>query len=382
MISTTATMEERLHRLVAANGEQERRHSAEEAKRRGKKLLGMLDYYVPEELVMAAGMLPFRVSGVRRSDVSQATVYRPLNSDLFCTHVLEAVISGELDYLDGIITTDWDDDMRRLWDVFQHLSKPAFRPLVHVPRQDNEVAFRFYAGDLKALGDRLVELSGVTITIEGLREAIAEVNRTRQLLRRVYEWRKRPHPPITGSEALGLVTAAQVIPKPEFNQELESLLDFLAERKAPIEKLRARLLVASDHLDHPGYLQLIEGAGGLVAMDDMDTGSRYFWNDVPDDGDPYYALAKRHLLKPCCPRMFFWDKHLDQVVQWVKEFNIAGVVNFGQVWSPDRLMTAPYFEDRLKEAAIPYILLTRDYYVANLGPLRTRVEAFIETVEG
>src|SRR3990172_11734826 len=187
MISTTATMEERLQKLVAANGEQERRQWAEEAKRKGKKLVGVLDYYVPEELVMPAGMPPFRVSGVRRSDVSRATVYRPLNSDLFCTHVLEAVLSDELDYLDGIITTDWDDDMRRLWDVFQHLSRPAFRPFVHVPRQDNDVAFRFYAGDLKALGDRLAELSGGSITPAGLRGAIAEVNHTPPLLPQVDE---------------------------------------------------------------------------------------------------------------------------------------------------------------------------------------------------
>jgi len=371
-------MEERITKLAEANSNENRQRYALEWKKTGKPVVGILDYYVPEELLMAAGILPFHVSGTSKSDLLHAELYRWHHSDQFCTHVLEAVLSGECDFLDGIITTNWDDDMRKLWDAFEHVGKPSFRPMLHVPRLDTEFSIRYYAEDLRGLAEQLEGLSGGKITEESLRQAIEQKGRTRALLRRLYELRKREEPPVSGTEALKLVLAAQIMSKEEYNREMEEIARYLENRKAKVKALRPRILVASDHLDNPGYIQLIEDCGALVAMDDMDTGARYFWYEVEADGDPFYVLAKSYLSKPSCPRTFFWDRQVEQLIQWAREFSIDGVLNFVQLYSSDRTVSWSYLRKRAKEENIPFINLVREYHLANMGQLRTRIEAFVE----
>lgn len=374
-------MEERLKKLTQANQEGNRPRWPLERRKQGKKVIGLFCAYVPEEIISAAGMLPFRVSGVWREDVSRARVYRPVNSCLYCTHVLEGLLSGELDFLDGVVATDWDDDTRRLADVCLHVEKPPFVYLLHVPRQDSELAYRFFASHLAQLAKALEELGGKNISQDSLLKAIETQNRTRELLMELYELRKGETPPLSGSEMLGLTTAATVMPKEEFNRELESLWDYIRGRKAPLKKVRPRLLVASDRLDNPAYLKLIEDLGALVAMDDLDTGSRYLYQKVAPDRDPFYALARRYVSRPPCPRMYFWDRQVEQVIKWVKDFHIDGVIHLPQMYSYNRTCSVPYFTDRLTEAGVPLTTILREYHLTNVGQLRTRIEAFIEMLE-
>lgn len=197
----------------------------------------------------------------------------------------------------------------------------------------------------------------------------------------LYEMRRRETPPLSGSEMLGLTTAATVMLKEEYNKELEGLRDYIGQRAAPLKKVRPRLLVASDRLDNPAYFELIEDLGSLVAMDDLDTGSRYCYQKVALDSDPFYALAKRYISRPPCPRMFFWDRQVEQVIQWVEDFHIDGVLHFPQMYSYHRMCSVPYFNDRLTEAGVPVTTISREYHLTNVGQLRTRIGAFIEMLE-
>ncbi len=56
-------MEERLKKLIDGNKPENRNNWALEWKKQGYKVVGLLDTYVPEEIIAAAGMLPWRISG-------------------------------------------------------------------------------------------------------------------------------------------------------------------------------------------------------------------------------------------------------------------------------------------------------------------------------
>ena len=86
------SLEARLDRLVKMNSPEFRKQHALEAKSRGKKVLGSLCSYVPEEVVYAAGMFPWRITGTWDPDLSLAAVYRDLDSCRYCTHALEALL--------------------------------------------------------------------------------------------------------------------------------------------------------------------------------------------------------------------------------------------------------------------------------------------------
>jgi benzoyl-CoA reductase/2-hydroxyglutaryl-CoA dehydratase subunit BcrC/BadD/HgdB len=129
------------------------------------------------------------------------------------------------------------------------------------------------------------------------------------------------------------------MPKRFFLDELRTLMGYIDQRKTYLRKRSPRLLITSDRLDNPEYLDLIEGMGSLIAMDDMDTGSRYFWTDVEiNSSNVIYDIAKSYLNRKPCPRMFFWDKQIDQITQWVEEYRINGVLNLPQVYSYPRML--------------------------------------------
>lgn len=370
-------MEDRLQRLVTAGDDENRLAWAREWKREGGKVIGLDGTYIPEEMIYAAGILPWRLIGAERANTSLAAVYLPSNFDRYCAHVLESVLSGEFDFLDGAVISDFADDTRRLGDVLVHTRRPPFVYRLHVPSQDSQVAIQKFRENLASLRWTLERLAGVRIFDENLREAIILFNKMRTFLNHVYEQRKREVPPITGAEAVGITIAAMVMPKKRYIQELEALLPYIEERRIPSEKFQRRLLISSDRLYARAYLQLIEETGALIAMDDLDTGSRYFSKSVETEGDPLYALAVRYLSQPET-RMPFWDRHVNQVLEWVRDFKIAGVINFPQVYDFSRLLAVPFFNDRLKAAGIPNITLTRNYFLCNTGRLRTEVEAFLE----
>ena len=378
MAQNTATAEKRLKRLVEAGQETNRFNWAREWKTQGKKVIGLVDAYIPEEIIYAAGALPWHIFGTWRQNVPLASVYRPPNTCRYCAHVLESFMSGQLDFLDGAVGSDWDDDRRVLWSQWTHLKLMSFRHQLHVPVKDSGISRLEFTANVAGLKKGVEEFCGVKITDQALAEAIGVYNKMRSLLTRVYEMKKRDVPPLTGAETLGLTTAALVMPKDEYITELETLLPYLETRRPAMANLRPRLLVSADRLDNPAYIALIEDAGALVAMDDMDTGSRYFWKEVSVNGDPVAALAERYLSRPACPRMLFWKGQVSQMIEWVKEWKIDGVVNFTLSYSYPRVFGTPYLRDQLEAAGIPLITIQREYYLGSVGQLRTRVEAFTE----
>lgn len=376
------TNEKRFKELLSANDESKRANWAHDYKQTGKKVIGLLDSYVPEEIISAAGMLPWRITGTWQESVPLATVYRPMNTEPFCNHVLESLLRGDLEFLDGVITTNWDDDRRQLYDVWAHVKKTPFVHIMHLPRRDDHFGLAEFSRQLFILRDTLTDFFSVEISDSALSEAIALHEETRSLLKTVYDLRKRDFPPLSGSEALQLVEAATVMPKSKFNEELNSMLGWLKERTLPVASEKPRLLVTSDQLDNPEYLELVEETGALVAMDDLDTGSRYFWDSIDGSAsiDPLDALVKRYLSMSAAPRMFFWSRQIDQIIHWCKDFMIDGVLNLPARDSFPRHFKSPYLEKRLQEAEIPHATFLRDYHMSNAGQLRTRVGAFIETI--
>lgn len=373
-------MEDKFNKLVKAGNKENRTKPALEWQQQGKKVVGVLDSLVPEEVIYAAGMLPWRIQGTWQADVSQAMMYRLPQGNTFLNHVMESLLEGELDFLDGMVCSNRDEDFVRFWDYWSYLSKTNLSHLVDVPILDSELTRQRFTAKIHEFIGVIEKFGKLKVSDSSLRDAIAIYDNGRALLRKVYELRKRKEPPLSGSEALAITTAAMVMPRDEFNKELEELLPYLEKRKAKVSHTRPRLLLSSDLLDNPAYVALVEEVGCLVAMDDMDTGSRYFWAKVDGDSDdPAYALALRYL-KNRSPRMLDWRSQIEQLVQWVKEFNIDGVLELPDAYDYTRGFRRLVLESGLKEAGIPSMSFERDYYLSNVGQLKTRIGAFLEII--
>ena len=372
-------LETRLSSLVKGNSPEVRNKYALEAKSKGKKVIGLLCPYAPEEVIYAAGMFPWRVTGTWDPDLSKAAVYRDLDSCRYCTHTLEALLRGELDFLDGIMTSDWDDDRRRGFDTWCYVSKPAFAEIYTAPKTKSEISERYFAREISKMASGLEELGGQKITEEALWQAIKLYNQTRRLLLQLYELRKRPVPPISGAEVLGITTACTVMDKADFNAELQDLLPYLEGRQVDGRPGEPRLLISSDALDNPLFLEIIEGEGCRIVMDDLDTGSRYFYTLVDEHaGEPIPAIARRYCWRPADPIAFNWEEQIQQIIEWVREFRADGVIELYEEFSPARQWRAPLLVRELARENIPLARISRGYDVGAVEQLRTRVAAFLE----
>jgi benzoyl-CoA reductase/2-hydroxyglutaryl-CoA dehydratase subunit BcrC/BadD/HgdB len=104
-------------------------------------------------------------------------------------------LKGEYNILDGIIAGSTCDGARRLYDHWCRYIKTPFSQILSVPRKFNDSALELYYSEVRDLRSNLEKHLGTTVTDEALLNAIETYNHSRELLWKLYEIRKRPHPP-------------------------------------------------------------------------------------------------------------------------------------------------------------------------------------------
>jgi benzoyl-CoA reductase/2-hydroxyglutaryl-CoA dehydratase subunit BcrC/BadD/HgdB len=375
--------EEMYRELLDASEKSQRETYPMEAKKNGMKIIGVISEYVPEELIHAAGMFPWRIRGTCATDTGSAMVYRRPDSCLYCNHVLESLLRGELDFLDGMVAVDIDQDLIRLWDVWDSLGRTSFTYILHAPYNDTEPCQNFFAKEVEKFSSALESYAGASIEENAILSSINVYNKMRELLARVYKLRKKMATPVKGVDVFRLVDAATVMPKETYNEYLEIVLRQLEEAENGQTPNGVRLLLSSDLLDEFGYIDIIEQTGSTVVMDDLDIGSRYIGGQVRTDnsGNIYMQLARRYLDLAMHPRMFSWDRQLNQILEWVKEYRIDGIIEMVQMYSRSRPMRTPFFAKALQKEKVPFLSVRRDYCLSNAEQLKTRIGAFAEMLQ-
>ena len=348
----------------------------------GKKVIGYFCTYIPEEIIMAAGALPFRMRAVGSTQTTLGDAYLSYYNCSFTRHCLDLAFRGKYDFLEGIVGQPSCDHVRRIYDVWKAKIDTPFIHFVKVPRKNTGGATEWYKAEIIKMKEGLEEHMGIKITNDHLREAIKTCNETRTLLKSLYELRKAENPPVTGAETLALVIASTATPKDQFNQKMSQLLIEVKNRNGA-GNYKARLLVASPILDNPNYLKVMEDAGGLVVSDYLCFGTRAIWNNVDEStDDPMEAIAQRYMERLSCPRMMGdYERRLDFIKDSINEYDVDGVVctrlTFCELWGGENYM----LREDMKKLDVPALVLEREHKLDSVGQLKTRIQAFLEILE-
>ena len=357
-------------------------------KQDGGKIIGYFCTNVPEELILAGGMLPYRLRAPESRDTSEADRYTTYLNCTYCRHVVDEALQGNFNFIDGFVGSNGCDQMRRVSDIFRAVSfKEAaeknkfFLEYVGAPRIPmDEASLAYYRDEITRIKERMEEHFGVKITEGKLRAAIREVNESRRLLHELYELRKAKQPPVTGAEALSITIAYTCMPKGQFNEELKALLGGLGNRKAAPDH-KKRLFLYGSELDDPDWVKVIEDQGGLIVADGTCFGGRMFWDLVDESLDPMEALAKRYYDRWSCPRMVDRERRQEKIKEFVRDWKVDGIVGerivFCQLWGSEKVMT----NLEAQENGIPTLWLEREYLLGGVGQMKTRVQAFLESME-
>jgi len=350
-------------------------------KAKKRKIVGHFCSYVPEEMLYAANVLPYRVRAPHCAETTLADVYMSHFNCSFVRSCLQFVYEGKYNFLDGFVFTNSCDHTRRLYDVMREtgVGKP-FMHFLSVPHKVSVQSVAYYRDEISKFKENIENSFGVEISEKNLKEAIQVYNETRHLLRRLYELRQEKAPPLTGEESLSILLAGTAIPRDQYNELLKRLLEELSRKKG-ISDYKARLMIAGGGCDNPDYYGAMEELGGLIVTDSLCFGSRYFWEPVELGDDLLLSLAKAYLSRPSCANMADKVAERSEFVKEMAERSKAdGVVfqrmRYCDLWGGQLL----HLENRLKEANIPLLALEREYRLDDVGRLRTRVQAFLERI--
>jgi benzoyl-CoA reductase/2-hydroxyglutaryl-CoA dehydratase subunit BcrC/BadD/HgdB len=348
-------------------------------KAQGKRVIGYVGPGVPEEMIQAAKMLPLRVSGDNEPvPTNTVDAYLMPNVSTFARSVFQTALDGKWDFLDGLVVSITNEGSRRMYDNWLAYKRRPYMDTLYLPLKQDEDAVEMYLVDLEDWRNRISEFRGARIVDRDLRRSIEVYNRGRELMQKLYELRKRDRPPVTGAETLEVVKAATRLPREQFNQLLEQLLDEIKRTGREIKKGK-RLMISGSQLENSAWIEAIEALDAVVVTDEIEAGTRYFWGKVDTKLPPMEALARYYIFgRPPGTRIWPAGKRFEHIFNMVKQYKVDGVIS--EILRND----AEYGHDKLfldKEMAkrgIPILELDVDYGEGPSGQMKTRVGAFLE----
>lgn len=357
-------------------------NAVKEWRGKGGKVIGYVCIYVPEEIIYAAGVLPFRVSGDNEElELKKAEAYLYINTCSFARTGFQLAIEGQYDFLEGLVTAETCDGARRLHDVWlRYRNNNSFMYIFYIPRKWNDRSHQFYRAGMEGLKKKLEEFVGKEVNDEALRHAISVYNRSRQLLHSLYELRKRDNPPITGAETLEVVKAGMRIPREQYNKILERLVNELEHTDRQINK-KVRLMILGSILHNSEWIEAIESLDAIVVTDELCTGTRYFWNFIDTDLPPMEALTNYYLNRPPCARFQPSERRFKHIFDMIEQYKVHGVVSEIVRYCVPYGHDKPLLKGRLEKRDIPVLELDLEYGQGGTGQIRTRAEAFVEMLQ-
>lgn len=356
-----------------------------EWKKNGGKVIGYFCSFIPPEIISAAGLLPFRLRGTGSTNTVLADNYFTEVSCSFARHCFNQALKKEFDFLDGLIAANGCDHLRHMYENWQNanIGTPFLYMFFRPTKCGKEMAylFRYY---LIELIDKLNKHFGIEISEIKLKKEIQSSNKTRNLLRKLYKLRKAALQPITGSEMVSVMVAETAMQRERYNEMLMSLLNCLKDTKSVEARDTARIMILGACNDNPFLCNLIEENGASVVTDESCFGSRNIWKDInEEETDPLRAISDFYVNdRPSCPRIFGeHERRAKNIIEIARDYNVDGIIGEALV-SCDMYASEYYMlRPKLKDAGYPFLQLNKEYIPTFKGQLRTRVQAFIESIK-
>ena len=358
---------------------------ADAYKAQGKKIIGVLPYYAPEELVYAAGMVPMGIWGSNNKTISRAKEYC---ATFYCTIAqlaLEMLLDGTLDVLDGLITPTICDTLRPMSQNFRVAMEGKLPCIFLAHPQNRRPAFglQFTVDQYMHVKSELEKISGAPITDEALRDAIKVYNKSRAARRKFSKLANEHCDVISAVSRSAVYRASWFMLKDEYTEKLEQLNAEL--EKLPAANWTGKKIVTSGIIcDNPKLMQILDDNKIAIAADDVANESRPCLMDAAETGDPMMALAQQFADQDY--DVLLYDEHSSQnrradfIVKMVKDSGAQGLVLFMQQFCDPEEMEYPYLKKALNAAGIPHVKLGVDQQMRDFGQASTALQAFADVL--
>ena len=359
----------------------------------GKLAVGYTCYHVPEALLNIGNCFSVRLRAPRTGSLDIATYYMSNYTCEFARALVERGMEGGFQFLDALAGVDACSMMNRAMEHFEILqlnSKPNFF-VSHcdIPYKITDYTLDSYVSQMRIhVLDELKNRYGVDTSDDAIRAAVAQHNEVCRIISEIGEMRKADNPVITGYEFHVLNLVTYTCPKDLILPYLRETLEELKTRQPDAKPAyRCKLVLSGAENDDPNFTKLIESCGALVVAD------RYCYGSLPGREEivvqpgqaPLDAIARHYLNFSMCPRFMGQDEMRGRkkyLADLAKEYKADGIIvasnKFCEYWSYERTIDTIVLN---RDFGIPVCSIEKEYVNAASGQLRTRFQAFIESVE-
>ena len=376
--------------LEDANNELVRRAEAE-----GDLAIGYTCFHAPEVLLNLGNCFSVRLRAPHTNSMELATYYMANNSCEFSRALLERALEGNYSFLHAMAGVDVCEANNRAIENMEimHMQgedkEKFFYCNLDIPYSDDEDCVEHIREQvsrkiLKPLGENY----GVDTSDAAIRAAVREHNEVCRILTEIGDVRKLAIPPITGYEFAVLVLVSYTCPKRLILPLLRETLEEIRTRQVDPEKnYRVRVAVVGSEIDDPNLIKLIESCGALVVADRFCYGSFPGRQEIAltQQEDALTQVCRWYLQNTECPRQSALHRvkyRNDHVAQLVREFKADGAIyeqmKFCTYWSYERVIANQIMP---RDYGIQILSIDRPYIEGQSGQLRTRVQAFVESIE-
>ena len=373
----------------------------QKAKAEGKYAIGYTCYFMPEVLLDLPGCFSVRLRAPRCTSPDIATYYMSARVCHYARSLLERALEGGFNFLDAQMATETCTATCRFQEHLQqkHLDSVEdmriidndnfFCEFIDVPFKKTNIAYDHYRDQLRyhVLG-KLHDNLGIDVSDEALLQAIEQHNEVCRLINEIGDYRKLSNPTITGYELHVIQLVSLVCPKylilPYLRETAEELKTREPDERWPF---RCKVVLAGSENDDPDFTKLVESCGAEVVCD------RYCYGAVESrqpilvqpGQDPLEAIARHYLDTSNCPRFMPQDEmraRKKKLADLVREYHADGLIiasnKFCEYWSYERVIDTVIMN---RDFGIPVCSIEKEYINAASGQLRTRFQAFVESVE-
>jgi benzoyl-CoA reductase subunit C len=347
----------------------------------GRRVIGCLDSYVPEEFIHAMGMVPVRLLGSAES-ITLADAHLPIFAGRLTRSIFDQALKGNLGHLAGVVLSNSSDAIRTLFDLWRRHIPEQWIALIDVPAVlEGEANHQLFTFAMLNFIERLEKLGGHSLDPVELHRSIAVYNENRRLLKKAASLLGTSPQQLSAGTYLDAVLSGFLITKERHNQLLQQLVEASGMEHAGPGQDLLPLHVSGSILVDRSFLPLLQQCGGTMASEDLGTGSRYYWDEVNEVGDPVAAVINRYWSKipesykiPLEPRWLHLSARLESG-------KARGAIFVVEKYSDEDQYDYPIFRDRLRQRGIPSLQLDAEL-VLESEQVRTRVQTFVEIMEG
>ena len=342
------------------------------------RIIGLTCSYIPEEILVAAKVTPFRIHGSTLPP-ELSTSYLPAN---FCPYVLSCLDCGikkEYDFLDGLIIADSCNAMRRLYDAWRYFVNTGFVYMLDLPKTKDRAAEIYFKHALSKLIKAIEIKYGIKIHDKDLRDAIVLCNETRRLLSELTEIRQNHDINVPSQEIYKFFQESKTLPKEEFNNKFSKFLVSLkSAAKSSIDfDSKIKMLITGSFHNPAEIINYTESLGAKVVFEDICTSGRYLREEINPD-KPLDSIAHFYINKPPCARMVNCDDRVDYILGLIKQYKINGIIYYALKFCDTHLLDLPFLKQRLSKMDVPILFLEGDSLLPSSGQVKTRIKAFLE----